>query len=94
MIFPKGSIFIFGSWVYEVDDEGNLQGRLVEALEAREELTLPTKLAEDLVERLTVSESTRTPTTTSLDLTSGSDSLLESYLGSFKDKPSSFPIGL
>jgi hypothetical protein len=34
MIFPMGSIFIFGSWVCEVDDEGNLQGCLVEALEA------------------------------------------------------------
>jgi hypothetical protein len=32
--------------------------------------------------------------TTSLDLTSGSDSPSESYLGSFKDKPSPFPIGL
>jgi hypothetical protein len=93
-IFPKGSIFIFGSWVCEADDEGNLQVRLVEAQEAREELTLSTKLAEDLAERLTVSESTRTPMTTSLDLTSGSDSPSESYLGSFGDKPSSFPIRL
>jgi hypothetical protein len=94
MIFPKGSIFIFRSWVCEVDDEGNLQGHLVKALEAREELTLPTKLTEDLAERLTVSKSTQTLTTTSLDLTSGSDSSSESYLGSFKHMPSSFPIRL
>jgi hypothetical protein len=94
MVFPKGSIFIFGSWVCEADDEGNLQGRLVEALEACEELTLPTKLNEDLSERLTVSESTRAPTTTSLDLTSGLDSPSESYLGSFKNKLNPFPIGL
>jgi hypothetical protein len=59
MIFPMGSIFILGSWVCEADDKSNLQGRLVEALEAHEGLTLPTKLTEDLVERLTVSESTR-----------------------------------
>jgi hypothetical protein len=90
MIFPKGSIFIFRSWVCEVDDEGNLQGCLVETLEACEELTLPTKLTEDLAERLTVSESTQTPMTTSLNLTSGLDSPSESYLGSFKDKPSFF----
>jgi hypothetical protein len=94
MIFPKGSIFIFGSWVCEADDKGNLQVRLVEALEAHEGLTLPMKLTEDLAERLTVFESTRTPTTTSLDLTSGSNSPSESYLGSFKDKPSPFLIGL
>jgi hypothetical protein len=58
MIFPKGSIFIFGSWVCETDDKANLQGRLIKTLEAYEELTLPTKLTEDLAERLTVSEST------------------------------------
>jgi hypothetical protein len=94
MIFPMGSIFIFGSWVCEADEKGNLQGCLIEALEAHKGLILPTKLTEDLTERLTVSESTRTPTTTSLDLTSGSNSPSESYLGSFKDKLSSFLIGL
>jgi hypothetical protein len=94
MIFPKGSIFIFGSWVCEADDEGNLQGHLVEALETHEELALPMKLTEDLAERLMVSESTQTLMTTSLDLTSESDSPSESYLGSFKDKPSPFLIGL
>jgi hypothetical protein len=55
MIFPTGSIFIFGSWVCEVDDKGNLHGHLVKALEAHEDLTLSTKLTEDL-EKLTVSE--------------------------------------
>jgi hypothetical protein len=92
-----GSIFIFGSWVCEADEKGILQGCLVEALEACEGLTLPTRPTEDLTKRLsglTVSESTRAPTTTSLDLTSRSDSLSESYPGSFKDKSSSFPIGL
>jgi hypothetical protein len=51
MIFPMGSTFIFRSWVYEVDDEGNLHGRLIEALEAHEDLTLPTGLAKDLTKR-------------------------------------------
>jgi hypothetical protein len=76
MIFPMGSVFIFGSWVCEADDEGNLQVRLVEAQEARENFTLPTGLAEDLAKRflgLTVSESTRAPMITKLDLVFGSD---------------------
>jgi hypothetical protein len=60
MIFPMGSIFIFGSWVCEADDKGNLHGRLIETLEAHEGLTLSTKFTEDL-EKLMVSESTRTP---------------------------------
>jgi hypothetical protein len=94
MIFPMGSIFMFGSWVCEADNKGNLQGCLIKTLEACEELTLPMKLTKDLAERLTMSESTQTPTTTSLYLTSGLDSPSESYLDSFKDKPSPFPIGL
>jgi hypothetical protein len=94
MIFLMGSIFIFGSWVCEVDDKGNLQGCLVKTLEACEELTLSTKLTEDFAERLTVSKSTQTPMTTSLDLTSGLGSPSKSYLGSFRDKPSPFLIGL
>jgi hypothetical protein len=97
MIFPIESIFIFGSWVCEADDKGILQGCLIEALEAREGLTLSTRPTEDLTERLlgpTVSESTQALMTTNLDLTSRSDSPSESYPGSFKDKPSPFPIGL
>jgi hypothetical protein len=93
MIFPMGSIFIFGSWVCEADDKGNLHGHLVEAPKAHEDLTLSTKLTKDL-EKLTVSEPTRAPTTINPDLTSESDSSSESYPGSFKDKPSPFPIGL
>jgi hypothetical protein len=58
MIFPMGSIFIFGSWVCEADDKGNLHGHLVEALKTNEVFTLSKKLTEDL-EKLTVSESTR-----------------------------------
>jgi hypothetical protein len=61
MIFPTGSIFIFRLWVCKADDEGNLQGCLIEAQEAREEFTLPMGLAKYLAKRfsgLTVSEST------------------------------------
>jgi hypothetical protein len=97
MIFLMGSTFIFGSWVYEADDEGNLHGCLIEALEAYEDLTLPIGLAEDLTKRfsgLMMPESTQAPTITDLDLVSGSDSSSESNLGSFGIEPSSFPIGL
>jgi hypothetical protein len=61
MIFPTGSIFIFGSWICEADSEGNLQGRLIEARKASEEITLLMGSAKDLTERfsgLTVSELT------------------------------------
>jgi hypothetical protein len=96
MIFPTGSIFIFGSWICEADGEGNLLGCLIEARKAREEITLSMGSVEDLAERfsgLTVFESTQAPTTTSLDLVSRSDSSSGSNSGSFGDKPSSFPIG-
>jgi hypothetical protein len=97
MIFPMGSIFIFGLWVYEANDEGNLQGCLIEAQEAHEELTLLTGSTEDLTKRfscLTESESTWAPMTTRFDLIPYLDSFLGSNLGSFRDEPSSFPIRL
>ena len=31
MIFPMGSTFIFGSWIYEAGDDGELQNRLLES---------------------------------------------------------------
>jgi hypothetical protein len=97
MIFPMGSTFIFRSWVYEANNEGNLHGCLIEALKAHEDLTLSMGLAEDLTERfsgLTMPESTQAPTTTDLDLVSESDSSSESNPVSFGIEPSSFPIGL
>jgi hypothetical protein len=97
MIFSTGSIFVFGSWVCKADNKGNLQGCLIEAQDAREELTFLTGSAEDLAKRfssLTVSESTRAPMTTRLDLVSGSDFSSEFDPGSFRDKSSSFPIEL
>jgi hypothetical protein len=93
IIFPTGSVFIFGSWVCEADDEGNLQGHLIEAQEAHEELAFLTGLAEDLAKGfsgLALSESTRAPTTTIFDLISYSDSFSGSNLDSSRDKTSSF----
>jgi hypothetical protein len=62
-----GSIFIFRSWVCKADDKGSLHGHLVESLETHENLTLSTKLAEDLAEKLTVSESTQAPMTVNFE---------------------------
>jgi hypothetical protein len=30
MIFPTGSTFIFGSWIYKAGNDGKLQSRLME----------------------------------------------------------------
>jgi hypothetical protein len=95
MIFPMGSTFIFKSWVYEADDEGNLHRCLIEVVEAHEDLTLLTGLAKDLAERfssLTMPESTQAPTITDLNLVSGSDFSSESNLGSFGIEPSFFQL--
>jgi hypothetical protein len=51
MIFLTGLIFIFRSWICEVNSEGNLQGCFVEAWKAHEEITLLTRSAEYLTER-------------------------------------------
>jgi hypothetical protein len=48
MIFPMGSIFIFGSWVCKANDKDNLHGHLIKALEAHKDLTLSTKVTKDL----------------------------------------------
>jgi hypothetical protein len=97
MIFLMGSIFIFGSWICEADNKGILQGRLVEARKAREEITLSIGSAKDLAKRFidpTVSESTQDPMIISLGLMSGSASSSGSNPSYFGDEPSSFPIGL
>jgi hypothetical protein len=96
-IFPTGSIFIFGSWICEANSDGNLHGCLVKARKAHKEITLLTGSAKDLAERFSgpkVSKSTQAPTTTSLNLVSRSDPSSRSNSGSFRDKPSSFMIGL
>jgi hypothetical protein len=105
MIFPMGSTFIFGSWVYEMDNEGNLHGHLVEASKAHMDLTLLMGLAEDLAERfsgLTMPESAQALTRTDLDSMSESDSSSASTLQEinsnllqvFSKKLGRFPTGL
>jgi hypothetical protein len=52
MIFSTGSTFIFGSWIYEADDQGKLQGRLLEDQENQGDLTLSARLTKELARRL------------------------------------------
>jgi hypothetical protein len=48
MIFSMGSTSTFGSWIYEADNKGKLQGRL---LEDQEDLTLSARSIEELIGR-------------------------------------------
>ena len=40
MIFSTGLIFIFGSWICEADDNGKLQGCLLEDSDHHEDLAI------------------------------------------------------
>jgi hypothetical protein len=40
IIFSMGSTFIFGSWIYEADDDGKLQGRLLKDLACHGDLAI------------------------------------------------------
>jgi hypothetical protein len=42
MIFSTGSTFIFGSWIYKANDDGKLQGYLLEDSARHEDLTIST----------------------------------------------------
>jgi hypothetical protein len=60
MIFSTGSSFTFGSWICEADDEGKLQGRLLEDRKDQKDLTVSARSTEELVgrfSRLVMSES-------------------------------------
>jgi hypothetical protein len=47
-----GSTFILGSWIYEADDKGKLQGRLLEDQENQEDHTLLVRSIKELTGRL------------------------------------------
>jgi hypothetical protein len=63
MIFSAGTAFIFGSWIYEADDNGKLQSRLMEilALQASPDVSTTTldQLAEEF-SHLSISNPTQT----------------------------------
>jgi hypothetical protein len=97
MIFSAGSTFIFGSWICEADDDGKLQGRLLKDSTRHEDIAILTTTTDQLAgrfARLAMSDPTQISWLTDFDSNSGSASETESYLGSFCDRPSSFPLGL
>jgi hypothetical protein len=51
MIFSTGSTFTFGSWIYEADDQGKLQGCLLEDRKDLEDLSLSARSTEELAGR-------------------------------------------
>jgi hypothetical protein len=96
-IFSTGSTFTFGSWICEVDNQGKLQGRLLEDRKDKEDLTLSARSTEELAgrfSRLAMSESVQVSPTIEFNSDFETESTSETNLGSFHDKPGSFSIGL
>ena len=52
MIFSMGSTFIFGSWIYEADDNGKLQGRLLEDSDHHEDLAILATTTDQIARKL------------------------------------------
>ena len=48
MIFPKGSIFIFGSWIYEASDDGRLQGHFLEDSDHHQDFSISATTTDQL----------------------------------------------
>ena len=48
-----GSTFIFGSWIYEADDNGKLQGRLLKDSDHHEDLAISATTADQIAGKLT-----------------------------------------
>ena len=53
MIFSKGSTFIFGSWIYEVGNDGKLQGRLLEDSDHHQDFSILATTTDQLAGRFT-----------------------------------------
>jgi hypothetical protein len=53
MIFSMGSTFIFGSWIYEADDDGKLQGHLLKDSARNEDLAISMTTTYQLAGRFT-----------------------------------------
>ena len=96
MIFSTGSTFIFVSWIYEADDNGKLQSRLLEDSKHHEDYSISATTTDQITGRfaqLMMFDSTQVSRLCASDSNSGSASEIESYPSSF-GKLSSFPMGL
>ena len=96
MMFPMGSIFIFGSWVCEADDNSKLQSRLLKDSVHQEDFAISAMKIDQITGRfaqLMMSDSTQVSRLCASDSNLGSVSEIESYPSSF-GKLSSFPMRL
>ena len=92
MIFPTGSTFIFGSWIYEADNYGRLQSHLLKDPDQHEEFPISTTTTDQLTRRsaqLIIPNSNKISRLRASDSNSSSVSEMKSYSSAFK-KPSSF----
>jgi hypothetical protein len=53
MIFSKGSIFIFGSWICKAGDDGKIQGRLLKDSDHPQDFLILATMIDQLVRRFT-----------------------------------------
>jgi hypothetical protein len=89
-IFPMGSTFIFGSWIYEADNNGKLQGHLLKDPDHHKEFPISTTTMDQLTRRFAqpiVSDSNQISRPHVSN--SNSSSKVKFYPSAFK-KPSSF----
>ena len=96
MIFSTGSAFIFGSWIYEVGDDGKLQSRLLKDSDHHEDVFVSATMTDQVTGRfmqLVMSDSTQVSQLCASDSNSGSASKMEYDPSSFEN-PSSFPMRL
>ena len=96
MIFSTRSTFIFSSWIYEADDNGKLQSRLLEDSNHHEDYSISATTTDQISGRfahLMMSDSTQVSRLCASNLNSGSTPKMESDPSSFED-PSSFLMGL
>ena len=52
MIFSTGSTFIFGSWIYEADNNSKLQGYLLKDSDHHEDLAISATMADQIAGKL------------------------------------------
>jgi hypothetical protein len=97
MIFPPGLIFIFRSWICEVDNKGKLQGCLLKDREDQEDLTLLVRSIEGVAGRfscLAMFKSIQVSPMIEFNSDSRTESASENNQGSFHGKSGSFLMGL
>lgn len=61
MIFPAGSTFVFGSWIYVANNHGDLHGHLDEILAHQDTLTASAATLDQLADKfsqISISDST------------------------------------